>query len=92
MNAKEFFESKNGGKTAIELAEEGVTISPVFAVIMMEEYAQQKCKKQRELCFTEIYNAKPKDKVHTTGGIYYQSMTQMEFRDTILNSPLATDK
>lgn len=48
MDAKEFFESKNGGKTATELAEEGVTISPVFAVIMMEEYAKQK-REEKEL-------------------------------------------
>ena len=53
----------------------------------MKEYAKEKCKEQRELCFKEIYNSRPKGRPHTTGGLYYQSMTQKEFRDTILNAP-----
>ena len=67
-------------RQALELAAER-------AKATVKEYAKEKCREQRELCFKAIYEAKPKHRVHTTGGMYYQSMSQKEFRDTILNAP-----
>lgn len=39
MNANQFFELKNGGKSAKLMAEHQESISPTWAVQMIEEYA-----------------------------------------------------
>ena len=39
--AEEFFQSKNGGKSSQLALEHGELISPIWAVELMEQYAQQ---------------------------------------------------
>jgi len=53
----------------------------------IKEYAREACKEQRKICFKKIYNARPNGRVHATGGLYYQSMSQMKLRDIIINAP-----
>ena len=65
----------------------GELLDTETALRAMREAVKQACKEQRELCFKEIYGASPKVRAHTTGSLYYQSMSQKEFRDTILNAP-----
>jgi len=44
--AEDFFTQKNGGKTAEELLSEGVLISPILAVRLMEEYHEARMKEE----------------------------------------------
>lgn len=44
--AEDFFTQKNGGKTAEELLSEGVLISPILAVRLMEQYHEARMKEE----------------------------------------------
>lgn len=86
--AEEFFQQLNGGKSSDEFDKHNEYISAKWAVEMIERYARQACKAQREICFFNAYEAKAPSGAQTVGiSLHYQNMTQKEFRDTIINAP-----
>lgn len=46
--AEEFFQSKNGGKSSILANKHGELISPIWAVELMDEYAQHVSREKDE--------------------------------------------
>lgn len=77
--AKDFFTQKNGGKTAEELLSEGVLISPILAVRLMEQY----------------HESRMKDELMNFQKWYYENLYGLEMESSeedIINNYLATHK
>ena len=60
----------------------------LFSEEEMSIFWSQLCKEQREIIFNEVYNTKPPKGTHSVGiKPYFQEMSQLEFRDAVLNAP-----
>jgi hypothetical protein len=67
MNAEQFYQSKNGGKSSDQSLDDGEMISPVWAVRAMNEYA-----KERTIDFAEwIFEYYSPTEGHIANGKFY---------------------